>query len=214
MKRKILLIAVLVICLSLVAYGTLAYFTYEDTAHNVITTGNVGIQLVEKTASDDTLVDFPEEGLTGIMPGTSASKIVSVKNTGSATAWIRVKVEMTITGADGEPLSTVLENGSEKIPVITFTAGESWTLAEDGYYYYSMPVDAGATTATLFEEVHFAPEMGNEYQNCTANLIVSAQAVQTANNGDTVMDAQGWSAPEAGGESTVLPDDPIEETTE
>lgn len=209
MKRKILLIAVLAICLSLVAYGTLAYFTYEDTAHNVITTGSVGIQLVEKTVSDDTLVDFPEEGLTGIMPGTSASKIVSVKNTGSATAWIRVKVEMTITGADGAALPTVLENGSEKIPVITFTADESWTLAEDGYYYYSSPVDAGDTTATLFEEVHFAPEMGNEYQNCTANLIISAQAVQTANNGATVMDAQGWPAADDGDNSVQQPSEEV-----
>ena len=35
--------------------------------------------------------------------------------------------------------------------------------------------------------------MGNEYQNCTANLIIYAQAVQTANNGETALDAQGWS---------------------
>ena len=47
-------------------------------------------------------------------------------------------------------------------------------------------------TEILFDTVHFAPEMGNEYQNCTANIIISAQAVQTANNGDTVMDAKGW----------------------
>lgn len=34
--------------------------------------------------------------------------------------------------------------------------------------------------------------MGNEYQNATATVNVSAQAVQNANNGDTVMDAKGW----------------------
>ena len=38
----------------------------------------------------------------------------------------------------------------------------------------------------------FKADMGNEYQNATATVDVSAQAVQTANNGATVMDAQGW----------------------
>ena len=42
------------------------------------------------------------------------------------------------------------------------------------------------------EEVRFSAEMGNAYQNCTANVVISAQAVQTANNGDTVMEAAGW----------------------
>ena len=34
--------------------------------------------------------------------------------------------------------------------------------------------------------------MGNEYQGATATVDVLAQAVQTAHNGDTVVDAQGW----------------------
>ena len=44
----------------------------------------------------------------------------------------------------------------------------------------------------IFTAVTFKPDMGNEYQNATATVDVSAQAVQTANNGDTVMDAKGW----------------------
>lgn len=192
MKRKILLIAVVVICLSLLCYGTLAYFTYEDTAHNVITTGGVAIQLIEKTRSGDTLLDFPEEGLTGIMPGASASKIVSVENTGSADAWIRISVDTTIIGANGKALPIELKDGT---PVLSFTVDASaWTLGEDGYYYYNATVASGESTETLFEEVHFAAQMGNEYQNCTANLIISAQAVQSANNGDAVLEALGWSA--------------------
>lgn len=194
MKRKLLILSVLVICIANLAAGTLAYFNAEDTAHNVITSGGVGIKLIEKTKSDDgdTLVDFPEGGLTGIVPGTSASKIVSVENTGSAAAWIRVKVETTITGSDKEALALEIGDDDNKIPVITFTPGENWTLGEDGYYYYNKSVAAGDSTGTLFEEVNFAPQMGNEYQNCTANLVVSAQAVQTANNGESVSDANGW----------------------
>ena len=38
----------------------------------------------------------------------------------------------------------------------------------------------------------FAADMGNEYMECTAKINVTAQTVQSRNNGDTVLDAQGW----------------------
>ena len=51
-----------------------------------------------------------------------------------------------------------------------------------------------ASTDVLFDEVHFdGPTMGNAYQGCEVNIIVSAQAVQVANNGATVQEAAGWS---------------------
>ena len=68
---------------------------------------------------------------------------------------------------------------------------ESWT-EKDGYYYYSKPLKPGEVTAPIFTAVTFKPDMGNEYQNATATVDVSAQAVQTANNGDTVMATKGW----------------------
>ena len=61
----------------------------------------------------------------------------------------------------------------------------------DGYYYYLKPVSTGASTDILFDEVAFASSMGNEYQNCKTEIIISAQAVQTANNGATVAEADG-----------------------
>ena len=47
MKRKLLILSVLVICIATLAAGTLAYFTSEGTAHNVITTGGVEIAVQE-----------------------------------------------------------------------------------------------------------------------------------------------------------------------
>ena len=47
MKRKILLLAAVVMCVSIIASGTLAYFTSEDEVHNVITTDAVDIQIEE-----------------------------------------------------------------------------------------------------------------------------------------------------------------------
>ena len=66
-----------------------------------------------------------------------------------------------------------------------------WT-EKDGYYYYTKALKPGEVTAPVFTSVTFNATMGNEYQNATATVDVFAQAVQTANNGDAVMNAQGW----------------------
>lgn len=199
MKRKLLILSVLLICAATVTVGTLAFFTAEDTAHNVITSGGVNIRLVEKTKGEDgVLIDFPDGGLTGIMPGTEASKIVSVQNTGASEAWIRVTMELEILSADGNPLPNELQVDGMTVAAVTPNVEQDWLDGGDGYYYYRYPVAPEDSTANFLETVRFAPEMGNEYQDCTVLLTVSAQAVQTANNpipadGD-VRDVTGWPA--------------------
>lgn len=193
MKRKLLLLSVLIICLSVLATGTLAYFNAENAAHNIITTGGVNIEVVEQMRDGDTLIDFPEQGINGVMPGASVSKIVKVKNTGGADAWIRVKVSMSVEGVRGNVMPLFLSDGTA---VMTFTVMEGWTDGGDGYFYYNRPVAADELTDVLFNEVCFAPAMGNEYQNCTANIFIGAQAVQSANNeipyGGNAADVSGW----------------------
>ena len=192
MKKKILLAAAIVICFAMAASGTLAYFSTTAKATNVITSGGIGIEIREWTIVDGEVAEFPKEGLEGVMPGTSASKVVKIENTGPNEAWIRVKVESSIKDANNRPLASTLENGT---PVIHFDILRDWIDGGDGYYYYSKPVAPGDFTTELLKADTFAPQLGNEYQNCKANLVVYAQAVQTANNGSTVQDAKGW--PEA-----------------
>lgn len=201
MKKKLLALSVLMICLSLVSLGTLAYFNAEDTAHNVISSGSVNIELVEKTKGDDgKLVDFPKDGILGVMPGTAVSKIVTVKNTGESAAYIRVWVNTAIS-EPGDPITnpliknlplTITVDG-EEVDVLTMDYNtEDWTQGEDGYWYYNEVLKAGDTTEALFENVSFHKLMGNVYQNSKALVDVTAQATQVANNGDSAVEAKGW----------------------
>ncbi len=180
MKRKLLILSVLVICIATLAAGTIAYFTAEGKAHNVITTGGVEIAVQEWADGDRTK---PFEDLTGVMPNSVVTKIVEIKNIGASDAWIRVKVEKNIElQGDGTP-----DTGLVELELNT----ADWT-EKDGYYYYSKPLKPGEITSPVFTAVTFNAKMGNEYQNAKATVDVSAQAVQTANNGATVMDAKGW----------------------
>lgn len=185
MKKKLLMLSAVAICLAIFAAGSLAYFTSQDTAHNVITTGGVEIRLNEWANADRT---EPFKDLEGMMPGVSVTKIAEVENTGTADAWVRVLVKKDVT----------VKEQTEVAPsddLITLDLNDAfWTLGNDGYLYYKDILKPGETTEPIFTKVGFAPEMGNEFQGATVTVDVLAQAVQTAHNGATVMEAQGWPA--------------------
>ena len=187
MKRKILCLSVLAIMLAILAVGSLAYFTAEGRARNVITTGSVEIKLNEWSDENKTK---PFENLEGVMPGMTVTKIAEIKNTGKSDAWIRVKIEKTIEWKrEGTPDTGLVELGLNTT---------EWT-EKDGYYYYNKALKPGETTEPIFTNVTFKATMGNEYQNAMAKVDVYAQAVQTANNpatDDDVTTVKGWSASE------------------
>lgn len=182
MKRKLLILSAVAICLATLASGTLAYYTSEERAHNVITSGGVDITLLE-WADEERQTPFVD--LEGMMPGQDATKIVEVCNTGVSEAWIRIRYNVYID--DGEPYDSELV----KLDLNT----DDWTYNEDDcWYYYNTPVQRGDTTKPLFTTVHFETRMGNGYQNRKFRIDVDAQAVQTANNGESATEAQGWPA--------------------
>lgn len=192
MKKKILALSMVAICMSVVAYGTLAYYTASETAENVITSGNVGIELLEWADADRTISYeemYPDNIITDVMPGTDVTKVVEVKNSGDNPVWVRVSVDKQI--IMDEQMDEEADTGLMTMDFDT----DNWTVGNDGYYYYTKPLEAGKTTESLFAAVAFDPAMDNKYQNCKAKVEVNAYAVQTANNGTTVEEAKGW--PEA-----------------
>lgn len=191
MKKKILAMAVVMICLSVLASTTLAYFTDTGTARNVITAGGIDVEVVEQQLVDGSVQPYPEEPI-AIMPGSTVSKIVSVAGNAQP-AWVRVAWTVTVLDPRGEPKEIPAEE-LEKLVIIRPNA-ESWTL-KDGWWYYSAAVASGEQSEPIFSQVSFSgPNMGNEYQNCTVLIAVQAQAVQQANNGATALEALGWPEP-------------------
>ena len=188
MKKRIFAVAVVLICLSVLASTTIAYFTDSDVARNVITSGGIDIRIVEQQMVEDSLVDYPSEPIP-VMPATTVSKIVSVQNTDEP-AWIRATYTVTVYDAENKAMEIPAD---ELAKVILITPDDaSWTL-KDGWWYHNIAVATGKMTAPLFEEVVFSgPDMDNKYQNCTVVIDVKAEAVQTANNGTTVWEALGW----------------------
>lgn len=185
-KKNLIVILLALTCLFVVVIGSLAYESRSVTARNIITTGKIDIEVNEY--ADEKGTPFPENGVSGVMPGATVTKIVEVENTGDSPAWVRIKVDKLIRlaeGVEGEPdASLILLDINE----------DYWTLV-DGWYYYNAELPAGEKTgAPLFTQVTFDRNMQNMYQNSTAEVAVIAQAVQAKNNNSKKLayEAEGW----------------------
>ena len=69
MKKKILYIAAIIICLSIMTGGTLAHYTAKDTARNVITSGGIDLEILEYQSIGGSLQPYPSQPIP-VMPAT------------------------------------------------------------------------------------------------------------------------------------------------
>lgn len=182
-KKRILCMAVIAICLASLATGTVAYFTAEETAYNVITTGCLYMDLVEQTEDGK---PWPEEGTSDVVPATSVGRIAYVSNKGSVPFFTRALVKMAIYPAPGSDAQLNAE-------YVTLDINTDYWTEWNGLYYYNRILKPYEKTEPLFTKVSFAPEMGNEYMDAKVEIRVLAQAVQSANNGTDPLEALGWS---------------------
>lgn len=182
-NRRSLLIAVILCICALISGLTVAYFSAQETAYNVITTPELDLVLHEETTGG---AAFPEEGFSDVMPGGKIDKIVYLENAGTVDYYARIALSMSVAG-EKLPLDTEL---------IQLDINEqNWIRrSEQGkdYFYYSRSLLPGECTENLFTTVTFSQSMGNEYKRARVEVVVEAQAVQSKNNGTSALDAQGW----------------------
>ena len=170
MKKKWTITAVLVLVVALLAVGTWAYFSAVGRADNVITMGSVKLALHDEDGSGQPFTTV------SAMPGSVVDKVVYVENVGSGAFYTRVKITPEVVAANGELVPLTDRS------LLTLDLNDTdWIPGADGYYYYNGTLSPKAATSKLFNHVTFSKDMGNEYQNTTVHIYVTAEAVQTAN---------------------------------
>ena len=188
-KKTLFMIAIAALVLAILAGGTAAYYTLDDVAHNIITTAD-GLhgKIVEEDGEGN-----PFEDVEGAMPGDEIGKVVYIKNTGETPYFVRIKVTKSIELAEGvvgtanPDYVTIMTDGKEGFNTA------KWTQKGD-FWYYNGIVEPGKSTEPLFTDVKLSGDMDNMYAKCQAKVDVSAQMVQSANNGDSALNAAGWPA--------------------
>lgn len=128
MKRSLVLVVSLLALLLVVAGGTLAWLTAQDSVSNTFTPAHVTCDVVEET-----------------FDGTKKEN-VTIKNTSDIPVYIRASIIVTWKDSSGNvygQLPTASDYDMEMV------LNNGWVLGADGYYYYTGPVAVGATTGTL-----------------------------------------------------------------
>lgn len=120
MNRSLVLVVSLLALLLVVAGGTLAWLTAQDSVSNTFTPAHVSCEVTES------------------FDGTVKSK-VNVKNTSDIVAFIRVKLVTYRVNKDNQRIGGTAE--------IDFTPGTGWVKYGD-FYYYTLPVAPNATPET------------------------------------------------------------------
>ncbi|MBO1305298.1 hypothetical protein JZO70_03935 [Enterococcus sp. 669A] len=70
-------------------------------------------------------------------------------------------------------------------------ADNSWVYnADDGWFYYTVPLKSGETTPDLLKKLVFESTMGVEYTNASFDLVVKMEAVQATE--EALTDSAGW----------------------
>lgn len=178
-RSTVITFLVCIILISLISGSTLAYRTTKGITDNVITSGQISVDLLN-LQGDGT--DMPE-CIYSILPNTDVTNIVKAQNDGKNPEYIRIKYEPVIKNEFNKDLS---------IEPISFNIDEEHWTYKDGYYYYYTILYPNQTSFNLWDTVHFGAEIDNSYKFATLTVDITVEAIQSENNGLNVFEAQGW----------------------
>lgn len=180
-KSRLLLIAIAAILATVLTQPTLAYYTTVGKTTNVVTSGNISLQIHEKTADGS---DFPTEGVY-IIPGDIVSKQVFIENVCGHPFYLRLQL---VSGSTNEALSA---DDCLRMDINT----NDWTYQE-GFYYFNRILQPDEVTPALFTQVEIVgSKVDQTHIGSTLSLTVNAYAVQSENNpAENPWDASGWPA--------------------
>lgn len=168
-KRNIMMFSAIALAVVLVAGGTMAWFTAGDEILNNFTAGTLNINVTEV---------FDENAAGNVNPGDQIKKEITIENTGTKRAYLRMKLEPKWTNIDDEV--TILDDWG---PASILDLNADWELKSDGYYYYKNVVaESGGLAPKPFTKIVFkGATMGNEYQGANFDLNVIVEAIQVTN---------------------------------
>ena len=194
MKKKVLIVTALIAVAAAIGIGTYAYTTTEGTIKGTVNSSNLECKLHE---TDSAGKELDADAMAyDMIPGAVIDRKAYVENVGTEPMYVRIYLDEAVKKAasaqdvDTETLNRAQEN-LENVMKFDFDF-DNWTVS-DGYYYYNKVLASGEKTAPLFTEIEFdGSEMNNDYRGLVMGLRVSAETVQSKNNGSDPLKAAGW----------------------
>lgn len=181
--RKKLTIISLCLLLCIGIFSSVAYLIRTIETDNIITFGELKLQLINKTLDskgNEIGVDESVERLSAA----SVSRRIRIKNVCDNPMFVRVKVRLNGKLAkESFPIDTYVDCNYNRT---------DWQ-EKDGWWYYNSVLTPGKSTENLIDTIEFnVNELNSKYSGSQISFNVEAQAVQTKNNSNCALNAQGW----------------------
>lgn len=173
MKKKIITLLALVLLLTLVITGTVAFLaTRTNSVTNTFTPSHVTTAVVEDTTTT---------------PGTKS--YVKIENTGDTSAYIRATYVVNWVDANGNIYAAQPEKGNDYTVVLNIGDKDGqWTTGTDGYYYCKTDIAPDGLTPVLINSI--APVDGTAPTGYTLQVTIIAEGIQSQGMGaDDAQDA-------------------------
>lgn len=181
-KTERLLTVSLVLLLFSVLFSA-AFLTSSGTTDNIITFGNLKLELINNTLDEqgkEVAVENEQEKL----ERSNVSRIVKVKNICEYPMYVRVRIDLI-----GNDHQTSFDANQY---VSLNTKEENWTY-RDGWYYFVNILQPEDTTDDLLKGLEFdLDRLGSDHAGAEISMQVLTQAVQSDNNAADVLDVVGW----------------------
>ena len=186
MKRKLILMCVAgVLVMTAIIGGTLAGFNTSTESKGVtnITVKELGITMVGTGTEANQQEDSIGKGAT---PGGEVALQHSVTNNveGGYTLYTRVTIDKKWNDESLDPakIRLYVGSGENKTELLAGTTVNDWIVwyadAEQVIMYYTKPLAQGESSSNLIDAVSFDAQMDNSYAGKSAEISVSADAVQ------------------------------------
>ena len=163
----------LLIGLSLIIGGTIAYYTSTDTFNNEFNASNYIIEVEENFES-------PE----GWVPGDTTQKDIIATNRGDTVAAVRIKLTPSWKDKNGNPLS-LTDGSNNEAAIINYAIDKDYKWIQEGdWYYYVRPIDKNESTSSIIESVTFNPLINiDDNSNCVTNPTTNSVVCTSSSSG-------------------------------
>lgn len=185
-KRKLTILLLVIIAFFIFVISTIAFRVYNKKTNNVITFGNIKMQLLHTTLNennDEIQINNDEEF--NIINNSNLNRMIKVKNLGKHEFFLRISLEMIGINENNEEL--------DANNLVKYNINLNDWIYKEGWYYYKNIVKEGEVTSNLIDGMNF--DVNNitlNYQDWKFKFDVNAQAVQAKNNATNVLGAVGW----------------------
>jgi len=162
-KRPLIAIAILLAVAGI--GGTIAYHTSHGIFSNFFTTIFDQWTVTEEFVSPNNWQQCQR-----------TPKTITASNSGNGAVGVRVKYEEYWKLANNNDTShdsdLPLQIGGQNVALVNMNTSNDWELRDDGYYYYTRPLEPGETTSSVIDYVEY---------NCNANIVVENNDCETVN---------------------------------